>query len=156
MTFNVISVIILDKIDEFSSSIDRGDSRRGEPSRSCYDPPSEPSSMAKPKRPTANPTRGARGRTGHTGRTGPRGPRGPAGKNHAGEIAALTAHVDRLVSGLRTHASQTVTLTAQVTDLVKELQIQLTRIGQIQAQLDRITGVPIVRRDRRITNRTEH
>jgi hypothetical protein len=31
-------------------------------------------------------------------------------------------------------------LTAQVAELVKELQIQLTRIGQIQAQLDHLTS----------------
>jgi len=44
-----------------------------------------------------------------------------------------------------------------VADLVKELQIQLTRIGQIQAQLDRLaSGTPIQRRDRRMTDPTKH
>ena len=66
-----------------------------------------------PKPPTK---RGARGRIGPTG---PAGPPGPAGHNHTSEIAVLKAQVEQLV---------------------KELQIQLTRIGQIQAQLDRFTG----------------
>jgi hypothetical protein len=54
------------------------------------------------------------------GKTGPRGPAGPPGKrgpNHTAEIAALSA---------------------QISAIVKELQIQLMRIAQIQAQLDRL------------------
>ena len=48
-------------------------------------------------------------------------------------------------------------LKAQVEQLVKELQTQLTRIGQIQAQLDHFTtGNATEPRNRRSTDRTEH
>ena len=74
--------------------------------------------------------RGPRGRTGKSGATGATGPAGPAGKNHTNEIAMLSAQVDQLV---------------------RELQTQLTRIGQIQAQLDHLSrggeALPSARRD---------
>jgi len=60
---------------------------------------------------------GARGPTGVPGATGATGPPGPPGPDHAADIAALAA---------------------QVASVVSELQVQLTRIGQIQAQLDRL------------------
>jgi hypothetical protein len=52
-----------------------------------------------------------------TGPEGPAGPPGPAGPDHATDVALLSA---------------------QVAQLVKELQTQLTRIAQIQAQLDHV------------------
>jgi hypothetical protein len=65
--------------------------------------------------------------------------------------------VAELVSGLQVQAKQTETLSAQVAALVKELQIQLVRIGQLQAQLDRVTaGLPEPSQSRRSTDRIEH
>ena len=61
--------------------------------------------------------RGRPGRTGKIGPSGPTGPPGPASPDHATDIALLSA---------------------QVAELVKELRTQLTRIGQIQAQLDHL------------------
>lgn len=79
---------------------------------------------------------GATGSTGAAGPIGPAGPAGPEGPNQRAEIAALTA---------------------QMGELVRDLQTQLVRIGQIQAQLDRIaSGAEPTRRDRRMTDRTEH
>ena len=72
---------------------------------------------------------GARGPRGKTGATGPPGSAGPPGPNHTKEIALLSA---------------------QVADIVRELQTQLTRIGQIQAQLDHLSmsmAPPSVHRD---------
>ena len=69
------------------------------------------------------------GPRGPRGETGPTGPAGPAGPNHAKEIALLSA---------------------QVADVIRELQTQLTRIGQIQAQLDHLSmgmAQPTVHRD---------
>ena len=87
--------------------------------------------IAKKKQPTAR--RGARGKTGPVG---PQGPAGAPGRNHTNEIA---------------------TLSAQVEQLVKELQTQLTRIAQIQAQLDHIaTGQSSSPRNRRRSDETEH
>ena len=51
------------------------------------------------------------------GPRGPRGRRGPPGRPANGELRRLAA---------------------QVAEVVKELQLQLTRIGQMQAQLDRL------------------
>ena len=46
---------------------------------------------------------------------------------------------------------------AQIDQLVKELQTQLTRIGQLQAQLDHVeTGKASEPKNRRRTDRTEH
>jgi hypothetical protein len=59
--------------------------------------------------------RGVRGPRGKTGATGPKGPPG----NHSREIARLSAQMDQIV---------------------KELQTQLTRIAQIQGQLERIVS----------------
>jgi hypothetical protein len=48
-------------------------------------------------------------------------------------------------------------LKAQVEQLTKELQTQLTRIGQMQAQLDRVeSGRAAEPQNRRRTDRTEH
>jgi uncharacterized protein YukE len=73
---------------------------------------------------------GPRGRRGKTGATGPAG---PAGYDHQNEIAVLSAHV---------------------AELVTELQAQLTRIAQLQAQLDKLTGhaQPAPRRPARSDN----
>jgi hypothetical protein len=60
--------------------------------------------------------RGATGPRGHIGARGPAGRRGPTGAIHTLDIARLTM---------------------QMADIVKEPQIQLTRIAQLQAQLDR-------------------
>ena len=76
------------------------------------------------KKPTG--TRGPRGKTGATGTPGPPG---PLGRNHTSDIARLSA---------------------QVADVIHELQTQLTRIGQIQAQLDHLSmggAPPSARRD---------
>ena len=67
--------------------------------------------MAKAKKET-----GLRGLRGKAGRVGPAGPKGPPG-NHTKEIARLSAQMDQVV---------------------RELQVQLSRIAQIQAQLDRL------------------
>jgi hypothetical protein len=57
--------------------------------------------------------------------TGPRGPRGKAGR--AGPAGpAANGELRRLA--------------AQVNEVVTELQVQLTRIAQIQAQLDRLAS----------------
>lgn len=80
--------------------------------------------------------RGPQGLPGAIGERGVQGERGTPGVDHSGEIAALKAQVDQLV---------------------KELQTQLTRIGQIQAQLDHVTtGRESEPRNRRRTDRTEH
>jgi hypothetical protein len=57
------------------------------------------------------------GPRGPRGKPGPPGPSGPPGANHTKEIALLFA---------------------QMADVIRELQTQLTRIGQIQAQLDHL------------------
>jgi hypothetical protein len=83
--------------------------------------------------PTGAGATGAAGPTGAVGATGAEGPRGavgatgpagPPGPDHTYDIAALSA---------------------QVAEVVKQLQVQLTRIGQMQAQLDRLThtGEPL-------------
>ena len=70
---------------------------------------------------------------------GPRGPRGKPGapgKPANGELQKLAA---------------------QVNEVVKELQVQLTRIAQIQVQLDRMAaGQPHEPRRDRETERTDH
>jgi hypothetical protein len=53
------------------------------------------------------------GPRGPRGRTGPPGLSGPPGPNHTSEIGVLSA---------------------QVAEVIRELQVQLTRIAQIQAQ----------------------
>ena len=76
------------------------------------------------------------GPRGPRGRTGPQGPTGPAGPAANGELTRLSS---------------------QVAVIVQELQTQLTRIAQIQVQLDRLaTGESPERRDRRSTDRVEH
>ena len=83
----------------------------------------------------AKPAAGPREPRGRTGRTGARGLQGPAGPSANGDLR----------------------LSSQVSEIVKELQTQLTRIAQIQAQLDRLaTGQSPERRDRRSTDRVEH
>ena len=72
--------------------------------------------------PKAQATRGPRGdvgRRGAMGPTGPPGPRGPAGPEVSAE------HVLAIVED-------------HFAELRKELALQLTRIGQMQAQLDHI------------------
>ena len=70
------------------------------------------------------------GPRGPRGRTGPPGLPGPPGPNHTSEIGVLSA---------------------QVAEVIRELQVQLTRIEQIQAQLDQVargeTPQPIALRD---------
>ena len=70
------------------------------------------------------------GPRGPRGKAGPAGPPGPPGPNHTNEVALLSA---------------------QVAEVIRELQVQLTRIAQIQAQLDHLargeTPHPIARRD---------
>jgi hypothetical protein len=63
--------------------------------------------------------RGERGARGERGRRGERGQRGPAGP--APSRAIILAAVEE-----------------QVVDIRKQLEIQLTRFGQVQAQLDHI------------------
>jgi hypothetical protein len=63
--------------------------------------------------------RGPRGTTGPRGPRGKTGPAGPPGHNHTAEIARLAASVN---------------------EIVKELHVQLMRIAQIQAQLDRLAS----------------
>src|SRR5262245_52887422 len=70
--------------------------------------------------------RGLTGRQGKQGQSGPQGKQGPPGPPN-GELKRLSS---------------------QVAEIVKELQTQLTRIAQIQAQLDRLaTGQSPERRD---------
>ena len=84
-----------------------------------------------PKQPTER-----RERTGSIGPQGPPGPPGAPGPNHTGEIMMLKAQVDRLV---------------------REFQTQLTRIGQLQAQLDHVqSGQASKPHNRRSTDHTEH
>ena len=94
-----------------------------------------PSTTKDSRRPTKNLTsrRGPRGKTGATGLTGPAGPAGP---DHAQEITVLSA---------------------QVGQLVRELQVQLTRIAQIQAQMDHLaSGQAAEPQNRRASDQTEH
>ena len=72
---------------------------------------------------SSNRSRGPRGRTGARGPVGAAGERGPAGP--PGPIDSE-------------QAKAILALQDQVTQLIRQLQTQLTRIGQIQAQLDRI------------------
>ena len=65
---------------------------------------------------------GARGERGKRGRTGPVGPAGPAGATPS--RAAVLAMVED-----------------QFLEIRKELGLQLTRMGQIQTQLDQIHGL---------------
>jgi Collagen triple helix repeat (20 copies) len=68
---------------------------------------------------------GATGPVGHRGKiglTGPVGPMGPAGAPGADHSKAIT------------------TLQGQLANVSQELQTQLTRIAQIQAQLDRVAS----------------
>jgi hypothetical protein len=77
---------------------------------------------------------GPRGPRGTTGRRGPKGPAGSA-SNHAVVVA----------------------LSAQMEQVLKELQVQLTRIAQIQAQLDHLAvGHAPEPLERRATKRTSH
>ena len=77
--------------------------------------------MAAKKRVQTTTSVGPRGPRGQRGKTGKAGPPGPSA---FGELKSLAAQVD---------------------GIVKELQVQLTRIAQIQAQLDRIAmGQPLV------------
>jgi ribosomal protein L15 len=79
----------------------------------------------------------SRGPRGNIGPRGKRGPRGPAGstKNHM----------------------DVVRLSAQMNEVLKELQVQLTRIAQLQGQLDRLAaGEPPQFVERRATKRTSH
>ena len=61
----------------------------------------------------------ARGPRGRQGKQGKQGAQGLAGRDQTGEIAALSE---------------------EVASLVHELKTQLTRIGQLQAQLDRVAS----------------
>ena len=82
----------------------------------------------------AKPAAGRRGPRGRTGPPGARGPQGPAGPVN-----------DDLLR-----------LSSQVSEIAKELETQLTRIGQIQSQLDRLaSGQSSARRDRRRTDKVE-
>lgn len=77
---------------------------------------------AKRRRSQAQKPSGRRGPRGKTGAAGATGPAGPPGHNHTNEIALLSAQMDQVV---------------------RELRVQLTRIAQIQAQLDHLAlGVP--------------
>ena len=82
-----------------------------------------------------------RSRVRSNGKTGPRGPRGktgpagPAGPPGDGEVAKLAA---------------------QVNAVVKELQTQLTRIGQIQMQLDRFASGQSPEPEGEPPKRTDH
>jgi hypothetical protein len=79
--------------------------------------------------------RGKRGPIGATGSVGPAGPAGPAAFD-GGEL---------------------VRLEAQIAEILKELQIQLTRIAQMQAQLDRLaSGQAAESRNRRTTDQPKH
>jgi hypothetical protein len=50
-----------------------------------------------------------------------------------------------------------VKLSAQMNEVLQELQVQLTRIAQIQAQLDRLAaGQPPAALERRSISRTRH
>jgi hypothetical protein len=76
-----------------------------------------------------------RGPRGLRGKTGRRGPRGHGSSDHA----------------------EVVKLSTQMRDVLAELQVQLKRIAQIQAQLDRVAvTVPPDRVERRATPRTSH
>ena len=95
--------------------------------------------MAKTKR-RIQPSKPSIGPRGKTGATGPAGPPGRPGADHTKAIADLSGEVTQVMNRLSAHANQINTLAAQAADLAKELQIQLTRIAQIQAQLDRLAN----------------
>ena len=78
---------------------------------------------------------------GNAGPIGPAGPAGPPG------VPGAPGH---------DHTSEIAVLKAQVEQLVKELQTQLTRIGQIQAQLDHFTGQPSKPKNRPTPDGPEH
>ena len=84
-------------------------------------------------------------------RTGPTGPQGPAGPT-----GATGATGERGAAGTD-HTSEITMMRAQIDQLVKELQTQLTRIGQLQAQLDRVeSGRSPEPQNRRSTDRVQH
>ena len=70
----------------------------------------QPPNRKKSKRPKHDAQRGPRGHVGRPGVVGPAGPSGPAGPNH-------TIDIDRI------H---------------RELEVQLVRIGELQADLDKV------------------
>jgi uncharacterized coiled-coil protein SlyX len=78
--------------------------------------------------------RGRQGRTGLTGATGPRGSRGAKG------TAGATGPVGPAGPPGPSHGTQIAALSQQVEELVRQLRTQLTRIAQIQAQLDHLTN----------------
>lgn len=85
--------------------------------------------MAANRRPKQSPV--GSGRRGPRGRTGPVGPPGASGN---GEVKKLAA---------------------QMADVVQELQTQLTRIAQLQMQLDRLaTGMPIEGERRKVLRKS--
>ena len=97
------------------------------------------------KKPTTKAVIKRRGSAGPMGPAGPPGPEGPPGAPGA---PGSPAH---------NHTSEITMLKAQVDQLVKELQTQLTRIAQIQAQLDHVsTGQASAPKNRRSTDTTEH
>jgi len=70
----------------------------------------QPPKRKKSKRAKHKAQRGPRGHVGRPGTVGPAGPAGPAGRDH-------TNRIDRIN---------------------RELEVQLVRIGQLQAELDRL------------------
>ena len=79
----------------------------------------------------SSPARGLRGRAGADGADGARGARGPAGP--AGPAGPSGP------AGLD-HTKAILALQQQVGQIVRELETQLTRIAQIQAQLDQVAN----------------
>ena len=78
---------------------------------------------------------------------GPKGPQGRARTRGGAAAARPNGNHTRAIAGL----------SAQVEQIVKELQVQLTRIAQLQAQLDRVvreqdTEPPEERSERRERN----
>ena len=83
------------------------------------------------KRTKTTASRGPQGPVGPRGETGVEGPRGERGsRGPAGPVGPRVSRADVLAM-----------LDDQFEDIHKELSVQLTRMGQIQVQLDRIQTI---------------
>jgi hypothetical protein len=114
-----------DIIRDFKTGITLSDESDGSERRSGLDRrreqhhvPTESAPMTANRRSHTKKPIVPRGRRGKTGATGAAGPAGRPGQDHGNEI---------------------VLLSAQVAELVRELQAQLTRIADLQAQMDHLT-----------------
>ena len=111
--------------------------------------------MPKPKRvASVRRNTGTRGPAGPRGRTGARGPSGGLSRSHIDRIAELREQLQAAireaepvktlqdqVQGALQHVDEIAQVRQQLQNVQKEQQIQLVRIAQMQAQLDKLMGI---------------